>query len=77
MNEIIQILTQATPFGAIALALVIILIQIRTKKEVKNTQSNHLHGLPEMGETLKRIEEKLDKMNDNLIFIKAKINGKE
>lgn len=63
--------------ATIALALVIILLQIKTKRDVRTTQTNHLHGLPEMGDTLKRIEEKMDKMNDNLIYIRAKINGKD
>lgn len=35
-------------------------------------EDNHLHTI---AETLNRIENKLDKMNDYLIFIKAKING--
>lgn len=54
----------------------IIYQQRQQQKGQDQIAQNHLHGLPEMAESLKRIEEKLDKLNDGIIYIKARINGK-
>ena len=52
----------------------------RLQEEVSLIKDNHLH---EINETLKRIEngqrnhiEKTDKVSENLIYIKARLNGK-
>lgn len=42
--------------------------------KLNKLENNDLH---EISETLNRIEMKLDKMNDALIFLKAKINFKD
>lgn len=44
----------------------------KTSEAVMKIGSNHLH---EISETLKRIEDKMDRMNDSIIYIKAKVNG--
>lgn len=42
------------------------------KADTRTIRSNHLH---EVIDALNRIEAKLDKMNDNIIYIKSRING--
>ena len=48
-------------------------ISKKTNVELNDIKTNHIH---EISETLKRIEDRLEKMSDNIIFIKSKINGK-
>ena len=56
-------------------------------KQIQLIQDNHLHDLPEMNETLKRIETAINRDSDNsvrsfseikegLVYIKARINGR-
>lgn len=76
--EYLTLLNNFTPLGIIALALLIIYNLVSSRKEMTEVKENHLHGLPEMGDTLKRIEQKLEKLNDienKLIRIDTKING--
>ena len=44
-----------------------------TNEMVGKIGSNHLH---EISETLKRIEDKMDRINENIVYIKARVNGK-
>ena len=77
MEQLINILQSSTPVGVIALCLIIILQLVKNKKEVKDLKENHMSCFPEMIESLKRIESKLETINDNTTFIKAKINGRK
>ena len=73
MELILNILQTATPIGAIVLSLVIILLLVKSKKSVTDLKENHLSCMPEINETLKRIENKLEVIGDNITYIKAKI----
>lgn len=47
----------------------------KVEKELESLKTNHLHTI---GETLERIErrlEKLDEISEGIIWLKAKING--
>lgn len=73
MDTTLTILQNFSPIGVIALSLVIIWQLIKNKERISNLQENHLHGLPEMNETLKRLESKSDKTVEILTQINTKI----
>lgn len=61
----------ASPMGVVVLALVVVYQSIKNNSTIKNIGDNHLSGLPDMKDTLLRIEEKLEKINDTLMQIKG------
>ena len=71
-------LNNLTPLAVIALLGVVIFILVKgkghaaTKKQMTSLKENDLHYLPEMVETLRRIEMSL---SDNFSWIRAKMNG--
>lgn len=85
MDAIAALLTQLntlSPLGVIALLGLIIYMLVKAKDakvdvdaKIDMIKDNHLHGLPEMAEALKRIETVLQNMNDNIVWVKARING--
>lgn len=81
MTELFTFLTNVQPLGVIALLGVVIYMLVKNQQGQKRIATNHLHGLPEMAETLKRIEEKLDrnfeKLSTDVSYIRGRINGKD
>ena len=71
MMEILTTISQFGPFATIALSLVIIWQMSEKAKKIDNIADNHLH---EVLETLKRIESKMDSIDEKVIIIKTKIN---
>jgi hypothetical protein len=71
--ELLTILQNFSPIATVALALFIIYQLIQRKTEVSEIKENHLHGLPEMNETLKRLETKSDKTVELLTKIETKL----
>ena len=75
-QEILSIVNAISGLGFTG--LVVVLAVPRLKKivfgngEIKELKDNHLHTI---NETLKRIEEKLETINENVIWLKAKSNG--
>jgi hypothetical protein len=53
-----------------------IYLQVVTQRGQNVIATNHLHDLPAMAETLSRIEDQLRTMNDNIIYIRARLNGR-
>ena len=86
MKEILDILQNASPIGVIALLVVTIFYMIRNEKKMSDYNSiatNHVSGIPDMCDGLKRIEQSLirieQELNANatmLVKIDAKMNGK-
>lgn len=86
MTEIVTLLTvlnTLSPVGVIALLGLIIFMLVRAKydkkdmdKKVALISDNHLSGLPDMASSLMRIEGLLQTMNDNIVYIRARMNGK-
>lgn len=81
--ELLQTLDKLSPIGVIALLGLIIFLLVRAKdakiemdKKVSLISENHLSGLPEMADSLRRIENQLQSMNDNIVYIRARVNGK-
>lgn len=69
---ILSVLKEFSPMGTIALALIVIWQLVKQRKDVKVLKDNHSH---EIIDALKRIEEKLDKINDNVIWLKSRANN--
>lgn len=75
---ILQALLGMSPLAIIGLLGTIIFMMVKqgkwsTEKSVKEIQNNHLHELPEIAETLRRIEQKI---GEDFSYIKAKLNGR-
>lgn len=75
--EFLKLLNSLSPLAVIGLlgTVIFMLVTGKTKagEKLKEVQDNHLHELPEIAETLRRIESKLDQ---DLSYIKAKLNNK-
>lgn len=72
---LLQTLNTLSPLAIIGLLSVIIYVIIwkqPTKQELNIIKSNDLHELPNMAESLRRIELMLA---DNFAYIRAKLNG--
>jgi hypothetical protein len=86
MEVIISLLTTLntlSPLAVIALLGTIIFLLVKGKTaadgKVEVIASNHLHGLPEMADTLKSIAETLRrmevKMGEEFSYLRAKLNS--
>lgn len=65
-------LNSLSPLAVIALLALVLFYQAKNKKTMTEVTDNHLHGLPEMAETLQRIEVLL---NREFGYIRARLNG--
>lgn len=73
MAEVIHALNALTPLGLAGGLAYVIFLLVRNQRRLT---SNHLHDLPDMAQALIRIEATLKDINDNLIYVRARINGK-
>lgn len=73
----LEMLNAISPLGVIALLGYIIYLQVKSQKGQHRIATNHLHDLPEMVDTLRRIDEKMDKVIENTSYIRGRINGKD
>lgn len=75
---ILQLLGSLSPVGVIALLAVVIYLLVRGEtaadKKVELLTNNHLH---EVTDALARMENTLKTINDNIVHIKARINGRD
>lgn len=80
MLDILSALASLSPLGVIALLAYVIYLLVTQRKEAGQRHrvlaSNHLHELPAMADSLRRMEATLQSMNENIVWIKARINGK-
>ena len=76
---LLTLLNSLSPLAVIGLLATIIYIQMNGKtavdQKVQTVATNHLHDLPEMSESLKRIESLLQSINENIIYVRARVNG--
>ncbi len=81
--EFLNALNSLSPLAVIALLGTIIFILVRRKaaspEAVAEIKDNHLHDMPEMVATLRKIDETLQRMEvriaEDLAYIRARING--
>ena len=76
MGELVSTLNSLSPLGLAGGLAFIIYLQIKQRGRVREIADNHLHGLPEMAESLKRIELNLDAIRDHVVYLRARANGK-
>lgn len=74
--EVLTTLNSMSSLGVIALLAYVIYLQVRNQRRVKSLGDNHLSGLPDMHETLKRIEMRLGEVADHVVWLRARMNGK-
>jgi hypothetical protein len=87
MELLTSLLTAAnsmTPLGLAALLGVVIFLQVKNQRAVMANQKgvaeisgNHLSGLPDMANDLRDIKALLQNINDNVIYVRARINGRD
>mgnify|MGYP001559784614 FL=1 len=70
--DLIDKLNSLSPLGLAGGLAYIIYLQIKMRKGQDNLRFNHVHEIKEALEDIKGI---LQVMNDNIVWIKAKING--
>jgi hypothetical protein len=77
--EFLTVLGSLSPLAVIALLGTVIFLLVKGKtsadEKIETVASNHLHDLPEMCESLKRIEGLLEKINDKVTYVQARVNG--
>lgn len=80
---LLQTLNTLSPLGVIAMLGLVIFMLVKAKsaksdmdEQIALISHNHLSGLPEMAESLRRIESLLQTMNDNITYIRARVNGR-
>lgn len=76
MEWIVSVVSAAnslTPLAIIGLLVMILLLQAKNKRDVTAISDNHLSDMPEIAETLRRIELKL---SEEFSYIRAKLNGR-
>lgn len=73
--ELLKTLSNMSPLGVIALLGYVVYLLVKNSKAVESVSNNHLSGLPDMEDSLKRIETLLMTMNANIIYIAARVNG--
>ena len=76
LTTVVESLNSLSPLAVIGLLGIVIYMLVRNKKDsdAQNSMltSNHLHEMPEMAESLRRIEQSLA---ENFSYIRARLNG--
>ena len=77
LMSLLTLLNSLSPLAVIGLLAVIIFMMVKGKTatdvSVESLKENHLHNLPEIADSLRRIETSLA---ENFSYIKAKLNGR-
>ena len=76
IDALVTALNAVTPLTLAGGLAYIIYELIRQRQRIHNIADNHLHSLPDVVEALKRIESTLKDVNDNIVYIRARVNGK-
>lgn len=91
LTSLLQTLNTLSPLAVIALLGVVLFMLVKAKgarlldipigqekiaSQVDLISNNHLSDLPKMVESLQRMEALLQNINDNIIYIRARVNGK-
>lgn len=84
MIELLNTLNGLSPLAVIALLGLVIYLLVQQRKTTHEISGNHLSGLPEMHETLRRIdgslrriEDRMDAACDGITWIRARLNGRD
>ena len=72
--QLLATLNSMTPLAVIALLGLVIFLQVKNQKKIGKIEDNDLHDLPEMAETLQRIEVMLSK---EFSYIRERLSGRK
>ncbi len=75
LRTLVTILNSLSTVGLLGGMSYIVYLALKNKKNVKVISDNHLSGLPEMNETLKRIEGGVNALVADSAYIKGRLNG--
>ena len=83
ITTLFQVANTLSPLAVIALLVIVVIMLLQAKNknlldmpaQLDTLSNNHLSGLPDMEDSLKRIETLLQSINDNIIYVRARING--
>jgi hypothetical protein len=74
-------LNTLTPLAVIGLLVLVLFYQSKnnttSRLSLFNLSNNHLSGLPDMAASLERMETILKTINDNIVYIRARMNGRD
>jgi len=56
LNSLLELVNKLSPLGIAGLLAVIVFLLVKSRGQMDSLQSNHLHELPEMKDSLQRIE---------------------
>lgn len=68
-------LNALSPLAVIGLLGLVLLFQARNRATLTEVTDNHLHAMPDIVLALQRIEQTLKDINDNVVYVRARING--
>lgn len=68
-------LNTVSPLGLAALLGIIIFYQVKNKRAVAEVSENHLSGMPDLLASTQRMESLLQEINNNVIYLRARMNG--
>lgn len=84
IKELIAALNSLTPLGLAGALAYIIYLQVKSKKAVREVSHNHLSGLPGMQADIRTMTQQLmtivpllQAINNNIIYVKARVNGRD
>ncbi len=76
VTTVVESLNSLSPLAVIGLLGIVIYMLVKNKREADEQNivltGNHLHELPEIAESLRRIEQSLA---ENFSYIRARLNG--
>lgn len=68
-------LNTLSPLGLAGLLGLVLWNQSRNRKAVAEVSENHLSGMPDILDAVRRMEGLLLNINNNVIYLRARING--
>lgn len=76
MIDIIHALNSLTPLGLAGGLGYVIYLLVKNQRKVHQIGANHLHELPQIASDIRAMRDQLQTMNDHIIYIRARVNGK-
>lgn len=76
ITQAVAALNSLSPLAVIGLLAYVIYLQVKNQKGQTRIATNHLHELPQMAADLSDMKMLLQTMNDNIVYIRARVNGK-
>ena len=76
MADLVTALNALTPLGLAGGLAYVIYLLVKNQRKVHAIGANHLHELPQMAADIRAMRERMDSMNEHVVYIRARMNGK-